>query len=89
MFILTIKRLGRIKMAIHYHCRHCGVNVGTIDRASVNSESLGFDHLTTDDRKEMITYQSNGDMTIKTICEDCQEALERNPDYHEYEQFIQ
>jgi hypothetical protein len=24
-----------------------------------------------------------------TICEDCQEALDRNPHYHEYHTFIQ
>lgn len=76
-------------MAIHYHCRHCGINIGTIDRFPITSESLGLNILTHEDRKEMITYQTNGDMVIKTICEDCQEALERNPDFHQYEQFIQ
>lgn len=76
-------------MAIHYNCRHCGVNVGTIDSSSLHSESLGLQFLTNDERKDMIAYQSNGDITIKTICEDCQEALERNPEFHQYEQFIQ
>jgi hypothetical protein len=76
-------------MALHYHCRHCGVNVGSIDNISVSSEQLGFDHLTNDERQEMITYQQNGDILIKTICEDCQDALNRNPDLHQYESFIQ
>jgi hypothetical protein len=76
-------------MALHYHCRHCGVSVGSIDAISVSSEQLGFDHLTNDERQEMITYQQNGDMYIKTICEDCQDALNRNPDFHQYESFIQ
>ncbi|MDQ0228519.1 anti-sigma-F factor Fin family protein [Metabacillus niabensis] len=76
-------------MALHYHCRHCGVKVGSIDNISVTSEQLGFDHLNNEERQEMITYQQNGDIHIKTICEDCQDALNRNPDLHQYERFIQ
>ncbi|QGQ43933.1 anti-sigma-F factor Fin family protein [Metabacillus sediminilitoris] len=76
-------------MALHYHCRHCGVKVGSIDSISVSSEQLGFHQLSNDERQEMITYQDNGDMHIKTICEDCQDALNRNPDLHQYESFIQ
>ncbi len=76
-------------MSIRYFCRHCGCKVGDIDYASFDSKELGFDHLTTQERKEFIQYHSNGDMSVKTICEDCQEALDRNPDYHQFETFIQ
>jgi Protein of unknown function (DUF2757) len=76
-------------MALHYHCRHCSVKVGSIDNISVSSEQLGFHHLTNDERQEMISYQQNGDILIKTICEDCQDSLNRNPEFHQYESFIQ
>lgn len=76
-------------MALHYYCRHCGVKVGSLDSISVSSEQLGFHHLTHDERQDMITYEQNGDMHIKTICEDCQDALHRNPDFHQVEHFIQ
>ncbi|QFT87126.1 hypothetical protein FIU87_00340 [Bacillus sp. THAF10] len=76
-------------MAIHYHCRHCGYKIGKIDAASVYTADLGFHQLSDTDRQEMISYQQNGDVHVKTICEDCQEALERNPSWHEQEQFIQ
>ncbi|WP_299093045.1 anti-sigma-F factor Fin family protein [uncultured Metabacillus sp.] len=76
-------------MALHYHCRHCGVKVGSIDKMAVSSEQLGFDHLSDEERQEMITYQQNGDIQIKTICEDCQDALNRYPEFHQYESFIQ
>ena len=76
-------------MALHYHCRHCSVKVGSIDNISVSSQQLGFDLLSNDERQEMIIYQQNGDIEIKTICEDCQDALNRNPDLHQYESFIQ
>jgi isocitrate dehydrogenase len=76
-------------MALHYNCRHCGIKVGTIESASVFSEQLGFHHLSQEERQEMISYETNGDIHVKTICEDCQEALERNPEYHQLHRFIQ
>lgn len=77
------------KMALHYYCRHCGVKVGSIENQSLHSQQLGFHQLTVDERNEMIEYQNNGDIHIKTICEDCQEALHRNPDYYGLDTFIQ
>lgn len=76
-------------MAICYQCRHCGTEVGTIDANRVSAERLGFHHLTADERKEMIHYEQNGDITVQTVCEDCQEALERNPEFHQWDTFIQ
>lgn len=76
-------------MAILYRCRHCGTAVGQLEDSAVHSEQLGFHHLTNDERKEMIQYEQNGDITVKTICEDCQEALERNPEFHQWQTFIQ
>jgi len=76
-------------MALHYYCRHCGVKIGTLDSVSLDSEQLGFHHLTEEERLEMISYLPNGDIQVKTICEDCQEALERYPEWHQYEKFIQ
>ncbi|MCM3570802.1 anti-sigma-F factor Fin family protein [Neobacillus mesonae] len=70
-------------MAIHYHCRHCGTNLGSIEQASVDSVSLGLHKLTDHERQEMVSYDSSGDIHIMAICEDCQESLERNPDYHQ------
>lgn len=76
-------------MAIHYHCRHCGVKIGTIHKTSISSESLGLDKLTEQERLEMIMYDPFGDIYITSICEDCQEAFERNPDYHQFGFLIQ
>ncbi|KSU57829.1 peptide ABC transporter permease [[Bacillus] enclensis] len=76
-------------MAIHYHCRHCGTNVGTISNMSVHSEQLGIHKLTEEERLNMVQYQDNGDIHVRTICEDCQESLQRNPDYHQLDYIIQ
>jgi hypothetical protein len=75
-------------MAIHYHCRHCGTNIGSIDRVSIHSESLGLDKLTVTERQDMVSYDHAGDIHVTAICEDCQETLERNPDYHQYDYLI-
>ena len=80
---------GGIFMAIHYWCRHCGVNVGSIEKQLVDSEQLGFHKLDPQERSEMINYDQDGHMHIQTICEDCEEALNQNPTLHENKTFIQ
>ncbi|AGK51835.1 anti-sigma-F factor Fin family protein [Bacillus sp. 1NLA3E] len=75
-------------MAIYYHCRHCGVNIGSIDKVSVHSEELGLHKLSDEERQEMVSYDQQGDIHITSICEDCQEYLQRNPDYHQYDFLI-
>lgn len=79
---------GGMGVAIHYHCRHCGVKIGTLDREIAYSESLGFHKLTQKERHDMINYEETGDIQVKAICEDCQEMLDRNPDYHQYDYLI-
>ncbi|HZG71302.1 MAG TPA: anti-sigma-F factor Fin family protein [Chondromyces sp.] len=75
-------------MAVHYFCRHCGTNVGSLERSDVSAEQIGLHKLTEDERREMVQYHQNGDMEIKTICEDCHESLERYPDYHQNDYLI-
>ncbi|MGD6857716.1 anti-sigma-F factor Fin family protein [Bacillus infantis] len=75
-------------MALHYHCRHCGMKMGTLDNMSMHAESLGFHKLNEEERQDMILYGSSGDIHITSICEDCQESLERNPDYHQNDYLI-
>ena len=75
--------LGGNSMAIHYHCRHCGMKLGTIEQVSVEADRLGFTKLTDEERQEIITYNENGDLHIKSICEDCQESLQKNPEYYQ------
>jgi hypothetical protein len=75
-------------VAIHYHCRHCGTNLGSIEQASIHSETLGLHKLTNLERQEMVAYDPSGNIHITSICEDCQEALERNPEYHQYDFLI-
>lgn len=75
-------------MAIHYTCRHCGSNIGSIDMLSADSVKLGLNKLNGEERAQMVSYGQNGDIQIKSICEDCQESFEKNPDLHQYDYLI-
>ncbi|HHY75099.1 MAG TPA: anti-sigma-F factor Fin family protein [Bacillus bacterium] len=76
-------------MPIHYYCRHCKIQMGEVDKDSIESQKLGFHVLSEEERMDMISYDTNGDIVVQSICEDCQEALERNPDFHSLHTFIQ
>ncbi|MDL4840474.1 anti-sigma-F factor Fin family protein [Aquibacillus rhizosphaerae] len=76
-------------MAIVYNCKHCGNKVGQLDQEVIDTQALGWNQLSNEDRQEMIQYDSKGDIQIKVICEDCQESLDKNPHYHELDFFIQ
>jgi len=75
-------------LSIHYHCRHCGTTVGTIEQDQVNAEQLGFHKLTNEEREELIQYSESGDIHVKCICDDCHEAFSRNPLNYENDYII-
>ncbi|RFU62646.1 anti-sigma-F factor Fin family protein [Peribacillus glennii] len=76
-------------MALHYYCRHCSTKLGTIREQKLDTEQLGFHQLTNEERQDMISYDSAGDIHVKAICEDCQESFLRNPDLHQHDFIIQ
>jgi hypothetical protein len=77
-------------MEVLYHCRHCGTEVGRIKGDVFRTDQLGFDSLDSEERINYISYdEPNGHINVSTICEDCQEALERNPDLHQLDNIIQ
>ncbi|WP_062350088.1 anti-sigma-F factor Fin family protein [Bacillus kwashiorkori] len=70
-------------MALHYFCRYCGTKIGQLENISYHSNELGFDKLTDEERREMINYDASGNITINSICEDCHESFEKNPNNYE------
>lgn len=80
---------GGFLMSIIYKCRHCGLEIGKLDRQMIHESMLGWNQLSARDKKEMINYQKNGDVHIKTICESCEASLGQHPHYHELDFFIQ
>ncbi|MNH83519.1 hypothetical protein D3C87_474670 [compost metagenome] len=67
-------------MAVNYVCRHCRTFIGRIDSELVSESRLGFQFLTPDERRDIIAYDSNGEMTVRVTCDYCREALENHPE---------
>jgi len=54
--------------------------LGEISSEDVTEAQLGFHSLTPEERNDIITYNSNGDVTVKLVCDYCREALESHPE---------
>ncbi|ANS76380.1 hypothetical protein AWM70_18865 [Paenibacillus yonginensis] len=67
-------------MAVHYVCRHCKTSIGRIDSPFVSEGQLGFTALTPEERRDIIAYDSNGDITVRVTCDYCAEAMTMNPE---------
>jgi hypothetical protein len=71
---------GGIQMSVKYICRHCQTTIGVITNDLVSEFQLGFHFLTPEERSDIISYNPNGDVTVKLVCNYCGEALEANPE---------
>ncbi|PTX55240.1 uncharacterized protein DUF2757 [Melghirimyces profundicolus] len=67
-------------MEVNYFCRYCNSTIGRIDHDGVTEVQLGFHWLTPEERKDIISYDSDGRTTVRVVCETCQEMLNRNPE---------
>jgi hypothetical protein len=67
-------------MSVKYICRHCLTFVGEINAGSISEQQLGFHFLTPEERRDIISYNMDGDVTVKVVCDYCREALEANPE---------
>jgi len=63
--------------------------IGKLEQKVIDASMLGFNQLSNKEKEEMIHYNSNGDMEVHTICENCEQALGQHPNYHELDFFIQ
>ncbi|MBD2848310.1 anti-sigma-F factor Fin family protein [Paenibacillus sp. IB182496] len=67
-------------MAVHYVCRHCKTNIGSLSGQAAETARLGFHFLTPEERSDIIAYNPDGNVTVKIVCDYCREALEANPE---------
>ncbi|PAE06249.1 hypothetical protein CHI12_17435 [Terribacillus saccharophilus] len=79
---------GGVTMAIVYRCRHCKTQLAELDEYKVDIKALGWDRLSAADYQEMVQIDS-GHIVCQVACEDCENALQRNPHYHELDYFMQ
>lgn len=67
-------------MAINYVCRYCKTPLGQLNELMLSEEQLGFHTLTADERKDIMTYDTFGNLTVRVICDHCKEAVEEHPE---------
>ncbi|MBO9597986.1 MAG: anti-sigma-F factor Fin family protein [Cohnella sp.] len=67
-------------MAVNYVCRHCQMPLGRFESSEVSEYRLGFQFLTAEERKRIIAYNSNGDVTVRLICDYCSQTLDAHPE---------
>lgn len=67
-------------MEVRYVCPHCHTGIGRISSSLLTEYQLGFHSLTPDERRDIITYSQNGDITVKVTCDFCKQALETHPE---------
>ncbi|MCC3376987.1 anti-sigma-F factor Fin family protein [Cohnella sp. REN36] len=67
-------------MAVNYVCRHCQMPLGSFESGQVSEYRLGLHFLTPEERKRIIAYNSNGDVTVQVICDYCSQTLEQHPE---------
>lgn len=67
-------------MDVKYICRHCNSIVGQISSGSLTEQQLGFHSLTPEERRDIIAYSQNGDVTVKVTCDYCKQALDTHPE---------
>lgn len=67
-------------MSVKYVCRHCHTQIGHILRDDLNEFQLGFHFLTPEERSDIISYNPNGEVLVKVVCEFCKEALDAHPE---------
>jgi hypothetical protein len=67
-------------MAVIYSCRHCHMKVGELNAEHLSEFQLGFHFLTPTERKDIISYSPEGDVSVKVICDYCRHAIETHPE---------
>ena len=67
-------------MAINYVCRYCKTPLGQLNEVLLSEEQLGFHALTREEREAIMTYDNFGNMTVRVICDYCQQAVEEHPE---------
>lgn len=67
-------------MAVNYICRHCQMSLGQLEHTEATDYRLGLQFLTPEERKRIIAYNSNGDVTVRVICDYCSQTLTHYPE---------
>ncbi len=75
---------------VHYHCRHCETEVGSLPFESAKEALALIEKLDENvSGEEFLTYQKDGTVIVRCICEQCEKALQQFPDYYTLKKWLQ
>lgn len=76
-------------MPIRYKCRHCDTEIGQLPLDSIDEQFLLKNDITPEEQDTYIEHGSEGNYTIQCICEECQNSLQKFPNYYALKKWIQ
>ena len=79
-------------MVIRYHCRHCETEIGSLpfESAEVVVKLIRkLENDTSQEDEEFLVMGEGGEMKVRCICEQCEESLQRFPNYYTLKKWLQ
>lgn len=77
-------------MAIRYHCRHCETEIGSLPFESAEVVLNLLEKLNDDKGSEQfLTREKDGEFIVRCICEQCEQSLQKFPNYYSLKKWIQ
>lgn len=74
---------------IHYHCRHCETEVGSLPFESARDALADIKRMDAEEDERFLTYKSDGSLTVRCICEECEQTLQQFPNYYTLKKWLQ
>lgn len=88
MPILAIKGVGG-QVMLHYHCRHCDTEVGSLPFESAKEVLTLIKRMDDEEEERFLAYKDDGTLTVRCICERCEQMLQKFPDYYTLQKWLQ
>lgn len=76
-------------MAIRYTCRHCDTEIGSLPFESAKELIVEIQQLDDGRGERFITFENDGEVTVRCICEQCEQSLLAFPDYYTLAKWLQ
>jgi hypothetical protein len=76
-------------MAIRYKCRHCDTEIGSLPFSSAQETILLLQKMDEGEHDRFLTYGNDGALTVRCICEHCEQSLRSFPDYYSLNKWLQ
>lgn len=76
---------------IHYHCRHCESEIGSLPFESAKEALLLIKKMDEMEQQgeQFLVHREDGALVVRCICEQCEQVLKQFPGYYALEKWLQ